>query len=94
MATCSICNDGKRLTAHGLKIHMGKVHDIHYEGAVEPNTQIPLPQPIALAPHGPALVQCPCLFCNVRLPAKDMREHWDRDHPTWKLHTGLFTWEV
>ena len=26
MATCSICNDGKRLTAHGLKIHMRKVH--------------------------------------------------------------------
>jgi len=96
MATCSVCNDGKRLTAHGLKIHMGKIHGVHYGGAMA--------GPAGLGGHEmllreggitqPALVPCPCLFCKVRLPQEELRAHWARDHPTWKLHTGLYTWEV
>ena len=100
MATCPVCNDGKRLTAHGLKIHMGKLHGVHHDASIAA-TSDPLQglaSPGTRTPEGregvPNLVPCPCLFCKVQLPAKDMREHWDRDHPTWRLYTGLYTWEV
>jgi hypothetical protein len=44
MATCEICNDGKVISRHGLKIHMGKIHGVHYGSIAEPNTQMPMPQ--------------------------------------------------
>jgi hypothetical protein len=104
MATCSVCNDGKRITVHGLRIHMGKIHGVHYGDAmVDVATAIgsaDAPGLANLAPKDgllikpPTLVPCPCLFCREALPADQMRHHWDRDHPTWKLHTGLYTWEV
>ena len=93
MATCSICKDGKRLTAHGLRIHMGKIHGVHHDDVVE--AEVPaMSADKDILSKPPDLVPCPCLFCKVRLPQEELRAHWARDHPTWKLHTGLYTWEV
>jgi hypothetical protein len=83
MATCSICNDGKRLTAHGLKIHMGKLHGVHYGDVGEQNTQT----------HS-GLIPCPHPFCKKSFPPDQMRAHWESEHDTWKMHDGRFVWEV
>jgi hypothetical protein len=95
MASCEICNDGVVMTKHGLKIHLGKVHDVHsserigdYVGnghvEVEPNTQA----------ERPDLISCPHPFCKVRLSQSELRGHWDSDHPTWLMHDGRYVWEV
>lgn len=83
MATCPVCNDGKRMTAHGLKIHLGKVHEIHHEDSEKTNTQIPS-----------GLLPCPHPFCKKSFPVDQMRLHWEDEHETWKLHTGKYVWEV
>jgi hypothetical protein len=101
MAKCPLyaqgqCDNGDVMTAHGLKIHMGKLHGVHYGGVVEVESAA-VPRPVALVlgvSEESALVPCPKLFCKVQLPAKDMRAHWDRDHPTWLTHDGKYTWEV
>jgi len=93
MATCSVCNDGKRMTEHGLRIHMGKIHGVHHDDVVEAEAPAMSADKDILS-KPPDLVPCPCLFCREAFPADQMRQHWDRDHPTWKLHTGLYTWEV
>ena len=40
------------------------------------------------------LKPCPHPFCGKSLPADGMRAHWEEEHETWKLHTGVFVWEV
>jgi len=37
---------------------------------------------------------CPHPFCGKSFTADEMRQHWEDEHPTWKLHTGLYVWEV
>lgn len=109
MAECSICHDGRRLTRHGLQIHMGKVHDVHY-GMTVPNTQMSvpiisadmgLPNP-STEPESESdsirgevsdLVPCGHPFCKVKLPRESLRAHWDSDHPTWLMHDGRYVWE-
>jgi len=40
------------------------------------------------------LKPCPHPFCKKSFPADEMRAHWEEEHDTWKLHTGLFVWEA
>jgi len=96
MASCEICNDGKVMSKHGLKIHLGKVHDVHSSERigdyvanghveVEPNTQ---------TTEQPDLVPCGHPFCKKLLAHADLRAHWDSEHPTWLMHDGRYVFEV
>lgn len=44
--------------------------------------------------HKDDLMLCPHPFCGKTLPANEMRRHWEEEHDTWRLHTGLFVWEA
>ena len=110
MATCPICNDCKRMTSHGLKIHMGKVHGVHSSERVgdyvenchmtsagRRSNPVPSIEPEIESNERqqlPALVSCGHPFCKVQLPQQELRAHWDAMHDTWRMHSGRYVWEA
>jgi hypothetical protein len=108
MAECTICADGKVITKHGLKIHMGKIHGVHsfermgdYAGSRLPNP-VPSIEPemesslesLDVPQQGGDLVPCGHPFCKVSLPSGELRAHWGSDHPTWLMSNGKYVFEV
>jgi hypothetical protein len=103
MAKCELCNDGHVMTAHGKKIHMGKIHGVHYGyvGEREGSPDLVLTLGVAnILPQEEApvvpqhLVPCGHPFCAAVLPRAELRAHWGSDHPTWLMHDGRYVFEV
>ncbi|MGQ9587833.1 MAG: hypothetical protein ACUVT7_05585 [Thermoplasmata archaeon] len=77
------------MTKHGLRIHMGKVHDIHYQDSIAEGE--------ACAPRtrdAPKLVPRGHPFCRKMPPENELRAHWDAEHPTWLMHDARYVMEI